>query len=106
MKAIDIFLHCIAAIMVACSLYCFSLSKGGCEIETGFSPCNISERTARIIGKYAFGESSIPVDAQSLRVKDLKDQYHISLDDGSADMVLVVSKRGGNFHWERKCGDE
>ncbi len=102
MKAIDILLHCIAAIMVACSLYCFYVSRGRSEIETGFTPCYISERTARIIGEYAFGESSISVDAQSLRVKDLRDQYHISLDDGSAKDVLVVSKMGGNFHWEQK----
>lgn len=102
MAAADIFLHCVAAGLAACSLCCIYKERN--ELETGFTPCPIGERTARIIGKYAFGESSISIDARSLKVEESNGQYHILSSDHS-DAMLVVRRMGGNFHWERKSSE-
>ena len=99
MNAVDVSFHIIAVGLAACSLCCFYM--GGAKLESGFSPCPISEKTARIIGKYAFGESSVSIDAQSLKVENSNGQYYI-LSSDRFDNVLVVSRMGGSFHWERK----
>lgn len=99
MDAVDMSLHFIAVGLSACSLYCFF--KGSAKLESGFAPCPISEKTARIIGKYAFAESSVSIDARSLKVENSNDQYYMLSSDCS-DNVLVVSRMGGSFHWERK----
>lgn len=92
MDVVDIGVHCVTAVMIGLSLCIRDAEK--IELEAGFLPCFVSERTAKVIAKYILGEA-----CNDCKVLDAGDEYYVVVDGSVDGDVLAVRKWGGSLRW-------